>query len=185
MIPFSTSKRGIDFGLAVGRRLASGDATRLMSGDRELVGYGVNGRYIYFDSPDCPFPAIRFREASPEICAIREKELGDWKKLSMEDKKTLYRYSFCQTYSEFMHFTPDWKLVLGIGFWSLAFGAIVTIITKLTMYDPPPDTFDDDRQQAQLRRVIQLQMNPITGLASHWDYEQNKWKTCKLTKFFH
>lgn len=36
-------------------------------GNREVVGFGVNGNPTYFDRPDMPFPAIRFREPSAEI----------------------------------------------------------------------------------------------------------------------
>ncbi|KAH8420593.1 hypothetical protein KR009_011792 [Drosophila setifemur] len=161
---------------SMGRRYASGDMLRLMSGDREVVGYGINGRPIYFDSPDCPFPAIRYREITPEVCSVREKELGDWKKLGLDDKKMLYRHSFCQTYAEFQHFTPDWKLVVGIGLWCLAIGCLGTIITKAKVYPDPPETFDDVHRSAQLRRIIQLQINPITGISSKWCYERNQWK---------
>lgn len=159
------------------RRFASGgDGIRLMSGDREIVGYGINGRPIYFDSPDCPFPAIRFREVTPELCAIREKELGDWKALSLEDKKQLYRHSFCQTYAEFQHFTPEWKLCLGVALWMLALGCGITCALKSRMYGETPDTFTEERQSAQLRRMIQLQMNPVTGISSKWCYHTNQWK---------
>lgn len=33
----------------------------------------------------------RFREDTPEILKVKEKEKGDWKKLSVEEKKLLYR----------------------------------------------------------------------------------------------
>ena len=36
-------------------------------GTREIVGYGINGKPYYYDKPEFPFPAIRFREATPEI----------------------------------------------------------------------------------------------------------------------
>ncbi|XP_068159405.1 cytochrome c oxidase subunit 4 isoform 1, mitochondrial [Drosophila tropicalis] len=152
------------------------DGTRLMSGDREVVGYGINGSPIYIDCVEFPFPAIRYREVTPELCAVREKELGDWKNLSLEEKKSLYRHSFCQTYSEFQHFTPEWKLVLGIGFWSIAIGIMMTILYNTKIYDPLPETYDEDRRQAQLRRIIQLQIQPITGISSKWCYHTNKWK---------
>lgn len=45
--------------------------------------------------------------------ALREKEKGDWKCLCCEEKKALYRASFCQTFSEFQHPTGQWKVVLG------------------------------------------------------------------------
>ncbi|XP_017073706.1 cytochrome c oxidase subunit 4 isoform 1, mitochondrial [Drosophila eugracilis] len=161
----------------VGRRFASGgDGIRLMVGDREMVGYGINGRPIYFDTADCPFPAIRFREVTPELCAIREKELDDWKSMSLDDKKQLYRHSFCQTFAEFQHVSPEWKVCVGTALWFLALGICISMILKAKMYPELPDTFSDDRQSAQLRRIIQLQMNPITGLSSKWCYHENKWK---------
>ena len=42
----------------------------------------------------------RFREDSPEILKLREKVKGDWKKLTIAEKKVLYRASFCQTIAE-------------------------------------------------------------------------------------
>lgn len=59
----------------------------LFLGNRQFVGYGWNGMPTYQDREDFPCPAIRFRESTAEIVALREKELGDWKSLSMEDKK--------------------------------------------------------------------------------------------------
>jgi hypothetical protein len=42
----------------------------------------------------------RFQEDSGEILKLREKEKGDWKKLTLAEKKQLYRASFCQTIAE-------------------------------------------------------------------------------------
>lgn len=55
---------------------------------REVVGYGMNGDPSYSDREDNPFPAIRFRKDDDVIRALRDKEKGDWKALSLEDKKT-------------------------------------------------------------------------------------------------
>ena len=57
-------------------------------GNREIVGYGWNGTPTYMDRPEYPAPAIRFKEDTKEILALREKEKGDWKALSLEDKKS-------------------------------------------------------------------------------------------------
>lgn len=46
--------------------------------------------------------------------ALREKEKGDWKKLSIEEKKALYRASFRQTFSEIEAPTGEWKGILGL-----------------------------------------------------------------------
>lgn len=110
-------------------------------GKREVVCWGENGTDTYEDMVEVPCPAIRFREPNPHInvikfeheCllrnisfdkliikwlifvsqALREKEKGDWKKLSIEEKKALYRYSFCQTFAEINAPTGEWKSIIG------------------------------------------------------------------------
>lgn len=46
--------------------------------------------------------------------ALREKEKGDWNKLTLEEKKALYRASFCQTFAEMKAPTGEWKSVVGV-----------------------------------------------------------------------
>lgn len=102
-------------------------------GNREVVGYGWNGQTAYADRLDYPMPPIRFKENTPDVLALREKEKGDWKKMSREEKKALYRASFCQTFSEFKYRSPEWKACLGgalgafglallVSLWMAAFG---------------------------------------------------------------
>lgn len=55
-------------------------------GHREIVGHGEIPYYT--DSFTVPCPAIRFREVDEALGKLREKEKGDWKLLSLEDKKT-------------------------------------------------------------------------------------------------
>lgn len=43
---------------------------------------------------------------------LREKEKGDWRKLTVQEKKTLYRASFCLTIAEVKAPTGEWKLCL-------------------------------------------------------------------------
>ncbi|CAH0718023.1 unnamed protein product, partial [Brenthis ino] len=90
-------------------------------GNREWVGYGYNGQPNYADRPDFPLPAVRFRAETPDIKVLREKEKGDWRKLTLEEKKALYRASFCQTFAEFQAPTGEWKGVLG---WSLCLASL-------------------------------------------------------------
>ena len=37
--------------------------------------------------PDLPCPAVRWQETKGEIIAIKEKEKGDWKNLTIEEKR--------------------------------------------------------------------------------------------------
>lgn len=104
---------------------------------RDIVGYGINGEPTYSDTLTYPFPAVRFMKNTPEIMvwdtlppisrfntfnalvvfqALREKEKGDWKKLTIEEKKQLYRASFCQTLVEVEAPTGEWKAVFGWSF---------------------------------------------------------------------
>lgn len=157
------------------KRNTSFDYTNTMCGKREYVGYGVNGAPIYCDLVEFPMPAIRFREPDAIICALWEKEKDDWKKLSKEDIKTLYRYSFCQTFAEFRAPTGEWKLHLGVGLWTSAMGLLFAALVN-NFHQDLPETFNEDRRQAQLKRMIALEVNPIEGLASKWDYEVGEWK---------
>lgn len=108
--------------------------------------------------------------------ALREKEKGDWKKLSMQEKKALYRASFCQTFSEIKYPTGEWKLSVGFGLIVLSMSLATMMLMKAFVYDDIPVTFDDEHQKAQLKRMLDLGVGNITGLSSKWDYENNKWK---------
>ena len=48
-------------------RVAGICSGRQAIGNRDIVGYGLNGVNMYSDQTDCPFPAIRFRETTPEL----------------------------------------------------------------------------------------------------------------------
>ncbi|XP_061723811.1 cytochrome c oxidase subunit 4 isoform 1, mitochondrial-like [Cydia pomonella] len=155
--------------------------TRAMSelskiGSREWVGYGFNGQPNYVDRPDFPLPAVRFRPDTPDIKVLREKEKGDWKKLTLEEKKALYRASFCQTFAEFKAPTGEWKGVVGWGLILASLSVWIYMGMKLFVYNPLPESFSEENQKAQLKRMLDLKMNPVDGLASKWDYENNRWK---------
>lgn len=145
-------------------------------GGRDVVGFGINGEYNYVDHIAFPMPAVRFKENTPDVLAVRDKEKGDWKKLSVEDKKLLYRSSFCQTYAEMRAPDGRWKSIVGCVLGFLSLGCWMYIWEKLYVYPPLPDSFSLERKQAQLKRMIDLKVDPIDGLTSNWDYENNRWK---------
>ncbi|VVC89664.1 unnamed protein product [Leptidea sinapis] len=145
-------------------------------GNREWVGYGFNGQPNYVDRPDYPLPAIRFQADNPDIQALRQKEKGDWRKLTLEEKKALYRASFCQTFAEFQAPTGEWKAILGWALVVASFSLWIYMGAKLFVYSPLPESFSEESQKAQLKRMLDMKVNPIDGLSSKWDYENNRWK---------
>ncbi|CAH1117225.1 unnamed protein product [Phaedon cochleariae] len=149
---------------------------RNLIGKREIVGYGFNGEPNYVDRTDFPLPAIRWREPTPDISALREKEKGDWNNLSLEEKKALYRASFCQTFAEFKAPTGEWKSVIGLSLVFMSGAFWLFYFMKAFVYSPLPITFDKEHREAQLRRMIDLQVNPVQGISSKWDYEKDDWK---------
>jgi cytochrome c oxidase subunit 4 len=145
-------------------------------GNRDIVGYGWNGQPCYADRVDYPMPAIRFKENTPDIVALREKEKGDWKKMSVAEKKALYRASFCQTFSEMKYPTGEWKMHLGIALIFFSLSVYCSLLMSLFVYTDNPITLDEEHQKAQLKRMLDLEINPIHGISSQWDYENKKWK---------
>lgn len=43
-------------------------------------------------------------------------------------------------------------------------------------YAPLPASFSEESRNEQLKRMIHIQVNPITGLTSNWDYDKMDWK---------
>ncbi|KAL3285492.1 hypothetical protein HHI36_000024 [Cryptolaemus montrouzieri] len=146
------------------------------AGNREQVGYGWNGLPVYNDKFDYPFPAVRWKEPTPELCCLWEKEKGDWGKLTRAEKKELYRASFRQTFAEMTAPTVQWKLVVGMSCWLLALSMWCYYLIQLYAYPPLPITFCKPYREAQARRMIDLHVNPVEGISSRWDYERNCWK---------
>lgn len=58
-----------------------------MPGNRDIVGFGLNGMASYIDSTDFPCPAIRFKENTPDVLALREKEKQEWSSMTLEEKR--------------------------------------------------------------------------------------------------
>lgn len=161
--------------LKFSKRDTTYDYCRRLSGKREYVGFGVNGAPLYVDLVAFPMPAIRFQEPTPEILALRKKEEGDWKNLSKEEIQKLYRYSFCRTFAEIKAPTGEWKLHIGVAIWCCAISLLLTYAVIVYQQDLPI-TFSEERRQAQLKRMIALEANPINGLSSKWNYETGDWK---------
>ncbi|XP_046819238.1 cytochrome c oxidase subunit 4 isoform 1, mitochondrial-like [Vespa crabro] len=138
-------------------------------GNRDIVGSGFNNTPSYIDRTDFPMPAVRFKANTPDVLALREKEKGDWKKLSIDEKKALYRASFCSTFAEMEAPTGEWKLCLGYALLISCAAVWYYMFYKIYVLPPLPASFDEDNQLAMLDRIIKLDMNPITGISAKYN----------------
>ncbi|XP_052815264.1 cytochrome c oxidase subunit 4 isoform 1, mitochondrial-like [Mya arenaria] len=144
-------------------------------GNRDVVGPSLWINHDYHDVVDQPYPAVRFAENTPAVLALREKETGDWTKLTLEEKKQIYRNSFRMTFAEMEAPTGDYKR---IAFHCLYLFAAVT----LYQYYVNTQLFDQEnapkleRQQVFLKEMVMIGANPISGVSSKYDYENNQWR---------
>ena len=85
----------------------------------------------YDDRLDVWYPSVRFRANDAVITPIREKELGDWRNISLEEKKLLYRYSYQSTLAEFE--APDgyWKLDWAWFFYITSIGILFMVLEQV------------------------------------------------------
>merc|ERR1712226_1682202 len=81
---------------------------------------------------------IRFKEDKGEIATLRAKEAGDWKKLTLEEKKALYRASFCQTLAEVEAPNGEWKSIVGCVMVAVSVGIWGYFWMKNVVYGPCP-----------------------------------------------
>ncbi|CAH1778614.1 unnamed protein product [Owenia fusiformis] len=145
-------------------------------GDRDVVGYGFNGTASYMDREEMPFPAIRFKENTDDVLALRELEKGDWSNMTIEEKKALYRSSYRLTFAEMFAPTGEWKAVFAAFMVCLGVTGWIVIFMKKFVYSPYPETITPEYQQKNLERMIAQRQGIVEGVASKWDYENNRWK---------
>ncbi|XP_022186495.1 cytochrome c oxidase subunit 4 isoform 2, mitochondrial [Nilaparvata lugens] len=146
-------------------------------GNREVVGYGLSGDPNYLDKVMTPFPAIRFKSYdTAELKALKEKEKGDWRKLTVAEKKALYRASFCQTFAEMEAPTGQWKSIFGCTLIYISMGIWLMYGIKEFGFGPLPRSFNEDRRSLQLQRLLDMEYGIIEGLSSQYDYEKEQWK---------
>ena len=120
---------------------------------------------------------VRFKEDTGDIAKLREKEKGDWKKLTLEEKKVLYRASFCQTLSEVEAPTGEWKSIIGLTLVGISIGVWGYLWMKSFVYGELPDSItNEEKLKAQIDRMVVMRVNPVEGLTSNYDYEKGRWK---------
>lgn len=152
-------------------------AYRMRIGNREVVGPQISVTEDYFDRPELPCPPIRFKEPTAEMDALRKKEQGSWTGLSLDEKKKLYRYSFCQTFKEMEAPNCEGRRVFGNVLMLISIPIVAFCIMKMTLYPPLPDSMSDAGKKTLVRWYIDARVDPMDGgISSKWDYEKNQWK---------
>jgi len=157
---------------------------RLDIGKREIVGFGMTGMATYIDSVKSPYPAIRFKEDNAEISVLREKEKGDWKKLTNEEKKTLYRASFASTFEELEANDGEWKSILGIVMIGMGLSTWMYLGIRYRVLDMYNDEqkekasaeYRDKETKEIMQRMVDEKIGIIDGFSSKYDYDNKKWK---------
>ncbi|XP_072370603.1 cytochrome c oxidase subunit 4 isoform 1, mitochondrial-like isoform X2 [Scyliorhinus torazame] len=132
---------------------------------------------MYCDRKDSPLPDIPYvQKLNTEQEALKEKEKGSWKNLTNEEKIALYRIAFHQSYADMCKSNSEWKTVMGGTFIFIGFTGLIVWWQTAHVYPPKPHTFNEEWKEKQAKRMLDMQMNPIEGFASKWDYEKNEWK---------
>ncbi|XP_044310911.1 cytochrome c oxidase subunit 4 isoform 1, mitochondrial [Varanus komodoensis] len=131
----------------------------------------------YYDRRIQPFPDVPYcKELDSAQKALKEKEKGSWTQLTDEEKVALYRLKFHQTFAEMNRRSSEWKTVVGGVAFVLGLTGLLMWWQHVYVYPPKPHTMEDDWKAMQLKRMLDLRMNPVEGLSSKWDYEKNEWK---------
>uniref|UniRef100_A0A8C3IWG9 Cytochrome c oxidase subunit 4 n=1 Tax=Chrysemys picta bellii TaxID=8478 RepID=A0A8C3IWG9_CHRPI len=127
----------------------------------------------YYDKRSFPLPDVPYqKELGTEQKALKEKEKGSWKQLSNEEKVALYHLKFNQTFAEMNRPSNEWKTVLGGIFVFFVYGKGGWTV----LFPPKPRTLTDEWKAQQVKRMLDMRINPIQGFSAKWDYDKNEWK---------
>ncbi|KAG8567277.1 hypothetical protein GDO81_013557 [Engystomops pustulosus] len=131
----------------------------------------------YFDHRTLPLPDIPFHDSlSSQETALKEKEKGPWKQLSLEDKIALYHIKFNLTYAELNKPSNEWKTVFGAIFFFFGITGLIVWWQRLHVFPELPHTLKEEWIEKQIQRMLDMRVGPIEGFSSNWDYEKNEWK---------
>ncbi|KAM3618778.1 uncharacterized protein V6R79_024785 [Siganus canaliculatus] len=168
----------------VGRLLARRATAALTTSNARMASHGHEvsetvdmSLPMYWDRIDVPLPDRPYKETLNDADkSLKQKEKGPWGQLTKEEKIALYRLTFCQTFPEMKQTTAEWKTVLGGIFIFMGFTGLVVWWQRVYVFPERPRTFDGDWQEKQLKRMLDMRVNPIQGFSAKWDYEKGQWK---------
>ncbi|XP_029910852.1 cytochrome c oxidase subunit 4 isoform 2, mitochondrial [Myripristis murdjan] len=132
---------------------------------------------MYWDRLDTPLPDRPYKDVlTAADKSLKQKEKGPWTQLTKEEKIALYRLMFCQTYPEMKQPTAEWKTVMGGIFIFIGITGLVVLWQTYYVYPAHPRTFDKEWQAQQVKRMLDMRINPVEGFSAKWDYEKGQWK---------
>ncbi|KAM8829534.1 cytochrome c oxidase subunit 4 isoform 2, mitochondrial isoform 1-T1 [Synchiropus picturatus] len=163
--------------LLLRRSTAAPVGVRMSSHPQDVVEATDMSRPMYSDRLDTPLPDRPYRmDLTPEQMTLKQKEKGPWAQLSKEEKIALYRLKFNQTYAEMKQPSSEWKTVMGCIFIFFGLTGLVVWWQSIYVYPARPRTFDKEWQAKQLKRMLDMRVNPVEGFSAKWDYEKGRWK---------
>ncbi|XP_074499344.1 cytochrome c oxidase subunit 4 isoform 2, mitochondrial isoform X1 [Sebastes fasciatus] len=155
----------------------STSSARMASHGHDVAGTVDMSQPMYSDRLDTPLPDKPYKDVlTAADKSLKQKETGPWGQLTGEEKLALYRLAFNQTYAEMKKPSAEWKTVFGGIFIFLGFTGLVVWWQRLYVYPHRPRSFEEEWQAKQLKRTLDMRMNPIEGFAAKWDYEKGQWK---------
>ncbi|XP_030277842.1 cytochrome c oxidase subunit 4 isoform 2, mitochondrial [Sparus aurata] len=167
-------------GSLLARRAAMPLATssaRMASHGHEVATTVDMSKPLYYDRKDTPLPDRAYKDVLDTADkGLKQKEKGPWGQLSKEEKIALYRIMFCQTYAEMKQPSDEWKTVMGGIFILLGLTGLIVWWQSIYVYPERPRTFDEEWKAKQLKRMLDMRINPVEGFSAKWDYEKGQWK---------
>lgn len=137
-----------------------------------------NVNTMFYESMITPLPPQpRLWCTTPELKALKNKEQGDWKSLSEEEMKQLYNSYFSMTVADMERGSDLWKHVVGSVMFALGLAFCIHLFIHTYINPPYLNTVTDQEWvRASIKKMLQQHQGEITGYASKWDYENNRWK---------
>ncbi|XP_051947252.1 cytochrome c oxidase subunit 4 isoform 2, mitochondrial [Xyrauchen texanus] len=168
----------------VGGLLSRWAVAAFSSSSARIAGHGHEVREqadmsipMYWDRLDTPLPDRPYQDTlSAADKSLKQKEKGPWNYLTKEEKIALYRLMFKETYAEMKKPSSEWKTVVGGIFFFIGFTGLVVLWQRLYVYPPHPRTLDDEWKAMQVKRMLDMRVNPVESFSAKWDYEKGQWK---------
>ena len=132
----------------------------------------------FYESLTSPLPGKpRIIQYEGELKALKEKEKGSWKNLSKEERMDLYNMYFGMTMAEMSRGDDEWKSAVGLTLVICSFSLLLSwAMQEFCLAPPAPSALDSEVIAATIKQELQFHGGPISGYASMWDYENNRWK---------